>query len=125
MIDSKKILIIENELATRKILADKLTREKFVVIQAGSGREGLELAFKEHPDLVLLDVFMPQMTGLEVINALHKDKWGKEVPIIILSNLNDDHKMLKSIKHAHYDYLVKTNHNLSSIVAKIRAKLGS
>ncbi len=125
MIGSKKILIIENELATRKILADKLTRENFTVIQSGSGKEGLELAFKEHPDLVLLDVFMPQMTGLEVINALHKDKWGKTVPVIILSNLNDDHKMLESIKHAHYDYLIKTNHNLSSVVAKIKSKLGS
>ncbi|MBI5221733.1 MAG: response regulator [Candidatus Magasanikbacteria bacterium] len=125
MIGSKKILIIENEIATRKILADKLTREKFLVIQSGTGEEGLSLALKEHPDLILLDIFMPKMNGLEVINALHQDKLGKTVPVIILSNLNDDHQMLESIKHANYDYLIKTNHNLSSIVAKIKAKLGS
>lgn len=123
MIGSKKILIIENEVATRKILTDKLSRENFFVIQAGNGRDGLVMALKEHPDLILLDVFMPEMNGLEVINELHKDKWGKEVPVIILSNLNEDSQMLESIKHAHYDYLIKTNHNLSTIVEKIKSRL--
>jgi len=123
MIKSKKILIIENEVATRKILADKLTRENFFVLQAGNGKDGLFVALKERPDLILLDVFMPEMNGLEVINELHKDKWGKEVPVIILSNLNEDSQMLESIKHAHYDYLIKTNHNLSTIVEKIKSRL--
>ena len=125
MIVSKKILIIENELATRKVLADKLIRENFFVIQASNGQDGLELALKEHPDLILLDVFMPKMNGLEVINALHKDKWGKHVPVLILSNLSDDSKMLASIKHGHYDYLIKTNHNLATIVEKIKSRLGT
>ncbi|MCX6780477.1 MAG: response regulator [Candidatus Magasanikbacteria bacterium] len=125
MIVPKKILIIENELAVRKILADKLTREKFEVIQAGNGQDGLEMALSEHPHLILLDIFMPKMNGLEVLNALHKDKWGKHVPVIVLSNINDDNKMLESIKHGNYDYLIKTNHNLSSIVEKIRNKLAS
>lgn len=125
MIASKKILIIENELATRKILADKLTREKFFVIQAGNGQDGLDLALKEHPDLILLDIFMPKMNGLDVINALHKDKWGKNVPVLILSNLSDDSKTLASIKHLHYDYLIKTNHNLATIVEKIKSRLGA
>lgn len=123
MIAKQKILIIENEIATRKVLADKLTREKFIVIQAANGEAGLEMALQEKPDLILLDIFMPKMNGLEVLNELHKNKWGKHVPVIVLSNINDDHKMLAAIKHGNYDYLVKTNHNLSSLVAKIRAKL--
>lgn len=123
MIESKKILIIENETATRKILADKLMREKFVVIQASNGEDGLNMAISEHPDLILLDIFMPKMNGLQVINELHKDEWGKSVPVIILSNLNDDHEMLNTIQHGNYDYMIKTNHNLSSIVAKIKIKL--
>ncbi len=125
MIDNKKILIIENEIATRKILADKLTREKFTVLQAANGEDGLKMALEEKPDLILLDIFMPKMNGTEVLNALHKNKWGKNVPVIVLSNINDDHEILKLIKHGNYDYLIKTNHNLSSIVAKIKAKLGS
>ncbi len=123
MIAKQKILIIENENATRKVLADKLTREKFMVIQAANGEDGLAMALQEKPDLILLDIFMPKMNGLEVINKLHKDKWGKHVPVIVLSNINDDHEMLAAIKHGNYDYLVKTNHNLSSLVSKIRSKL--
>lgn len=125
MIVNKKILIIENEIATRKILAAKLIREKFIVIQAANGKDGLEMALEEKPDLILLDIFMPKMNGVEVLNRLHKNKWGKHVPIIVLSNINDDHEILKIIKHGNYDYLIKTNHNLSSIVTKIRTKLGS
>lgn len=121
---SKKILIIENEPAARKVLADKLTREKFLVIQAGNGEEGLKLALSEHPDLILLDVFMPKMNGLEVINELHKDVWGTQVPVIILSNLNHDSAMLEEIKHTQYEYLVKTDLDLASLVRKINEKLG-
>jgi CheY-like chemotaxis protein len=120
---AKKILVIENEKATRKILVDKLQRENFSVVEAGSGQQGLELALKEHPDLILLDVFMPNMNGLELINKLHQDDWGKQAPIIILSNISEDTQLMSEIKHQNYDYLMKTNHNLSSVVEKIKAKL--
>ncbi len=120
---SKKILIIENELATRRILVDKLTHEKFLVSEASDGKDGLDKAFNEHPDLITLDLFMPKMNGLEVLKKLHEDSWGKQVPIIILTNLNDDHHILEAIKDKNCEYLLKTNHNLASIVKKIRAKL--
>ena len=119
----KKILIIENEPATRKVLSDKLSREKFFVIQASNGQDGLNLALAEHPDLILLDVFMPKMNGLEVINELHKDVWGTNVPVIILSNLNDESEIIEQIKHTQYEYLIKTNLNLATLVDKIKSKL--
>ena len=119
----KKILIIENEPATRKVLSDKLSREKFFVIQASNGQDGLNLALAEHPDLILLDVFMPKMKGLEVINELHKDVWGTNVPVIILSNLNDESEIIEQIKHTQYEYLIKTNLNLATLVDKIKSKL--
>ncbi len=121
---SKKILVVENELSTRKILVDKLSREHFSVLEAKDGLEGLNMALKEHPDLILTDIFMPKMDGMEMMNNLHKDAWGKQVPIIILSNLDDDSSMMKTIKHSNYDYLLKVNHNLAGLIEKIKNKLG-
>ena len=119
----KKILVIENETATRRVLVDKLTREKFFVLESNNGLDGLAIALKEHPDLILLDLFMPKMNGLEVFKKLHQDSWGKQVPIIILTNLNDDHHVLETIKDKNCEYLLKTNHNLASLVEKIKSKL--
>jgi CheY-like chemotaxis protein len=120
---TKKILVIENEAATRRILIDKLTREKFTVSEASNGLDGLKKATTEHPDLILLDLFMPKMSGLEVLKTLHQDEWGKRVPIIILTNLNDDHHILEAIKDKNCEYLLKTSHNLASLVKKIESKL--
>lgn len=119
----KKILIIENEVSTRRILVDKLTRENFLVSEAGNGLEGLEKSLTEHPDLIILDLFMPKMSGLDVLKKLHETTWGKQVPIIILTNLNDDHHILEAIKDKNCEYMLKTSHNLASLVEKIRSKL--
>ncbi len=120
---SKKILVIENEPATRRVLVDKLTREKFFVLESNNGLDGLEIALKEHPDLIMLDLFIPKMNGLEVFKKLHEDAWGKQVPVIILTNFNDDPHILEAIKDKNCEYLLKTDHNLASLIKKIKSKL--
>lgn len=118
-----KILIIENEPATRQILSDKLKLENFLTSESSNGLDGLEKALTEHPDLIILDLFMPKMNGMEVLKNLHADDWGKLVPIIILTNQNDDPHILEAIKDKNCEYLLKTSHNLTSIVKKIKLKL--
>lgn len=118
-----KILIIENEPATRRILSDKLKLENFLTSESSNGLDGLEKALTEHPDLIILDLFMPKMNGMEVLKNLHADDWGKLVPIIILTNQNDDHHILEAIKDKNCEYLLKTSHNLASIIKKIKLKL--
>ncbi|OGH88556.1 MAG: hypothetical protein A2537_00265 [Candidatus Magasanikbacteria bacterium RIFOXYD2_FULL_36_9] len=118
-----KILIIENEPATRRILSDKLKLENFLISESSNGLDGLEKALTEHPDLIILDLFMPKMKGMEVLKNLHADDWGKLVPIIILTNQNDDPHILEAIKDKNCEYLLKTSHNLASIVKKIKHKL--
>ena len=118
-----KILIIENEPATRRILSDKLKLENFLISESSNGLDGLEKALTEHPDLIILDLFMPKMKGMEVLKNLHADDWGQLVPIIILTNQNDDPHILEAIKDKNCEYLLKTSHNLASIVKKIKHKL--
>lgn len=120
---SKKILVIENEPATRRVLVDKLTREKFFVLESNNGLDGLEIALKEHPDLIMLDLFIPKMNGLEVFKKLQEDALGKQVPVIILTNFNDDPHILEAIKDKNCEYLLKTDHNLASLIKKIKSKL--
>ena len=120
----KKILIIEDEPALREALADKLSREGFSCLEAKNGLEGLDFALKEHPDLILLDIIMPVMDGMTMLEELRKNPWGKNVPVILLTNLSEVEKVAESLRHGIYDYLVKSDWSLEDIVKKVKGKLG-
>lgn len=125
MPDNKKtILIVEDELSLRNALRDKLSRENFAVLEAKNGEEGLEVALREHPDLILLDIIMPIMDGMTMLKKLCEDAWGKGAKIIMLTNLSDQEKVAEAVTHCSHDYLIKSNWKLEEVVAKIREKLG-
>ena len=124
MLSSKKILIIEDERSLREALRDKLTREGFSTLEAKNGEEGLDVALREHPELILLDIVMPVMDGMTMLKKLREDAWGKNVKIIILTNLSDIEKIADSVKNEVYDYLVKTDWKLEDVVTKVRERLG-
>jgi len=119
----KKILVVEDDSSLRKALSEKLVREKFIVCEAENGEDGLEVALREHPDLMLLDIVMPRMDGLTMLSRLRKDARGKGVKVIMLTNLSDGESVLKSLDEAAYDYLVKADWKLEDIVKKIRERL--
>ena len=122
----KKILIVEDEMSERKALVDKFTREGFRVLKARDGEEGLAVAFKEQPSLILLDIVMPKMDGMTMLKKLRQENaWGKNVPVIILTNLNaDNEKMNKEITDSEPSYyLVKSNWTISDVVEKVRERL--
>jgi len=119
----KTILILEDEKPLREALRDKLTLEGYAVLEAANGQEGLDIAFKEHPDLILMDVVMPVMDGLTVIEKLNQETWGQSVKIILLTNLGDNVLVTKAIGDKDYDYLVKSESKIEKIVELIRKKL--
>ena len=122
----QKILIVEDELPMLNALKDKLTAEGFQAIGAKNGQEGLDLALKEHPDLILLDIIMPKMDGITMMKNIRADLWGSKVPIIILSNLNPDNNVIKTIEDNNPSfYLVKSDWNINDIVTKIRDLLNN
>ncbi|HSW97072.1 MAG TPA: response regulator [Candidatus Saccharimonadales bacterium] len=122
---SKKILLVEDEKPMLDAVADTLKQNAFSVITADNGQDGLALALKEHPDLLLLDIFMPKMDGLTMLETLRSDPWGHNVPVIILTNLNPDaDQTIKSIlEHKPAFYLIKSNVTLEAIVTKIKEVL--
>lgn len=118
-----KILLIEDEEALQKSLSKTLEMEGFNVINAYNGKTGLELALKEKPDLILLDLILPQMDGFEVLRELKKSPETKNISIIILTNLEQIQSVEKTIEFGPLNYLIKANYNLEEIVAKIKEVL--
>lgn len=121
----KKILIVEDEIDLREALSDKLGREGFDPRGATNGKEGLELALKEHPDLILLDIVMPVMDGMTMFSELRKDEWGKNVPVILLTNLSaTEEKIIKAmVENKPSYYLVKSDWKIGDVVKKINETL--
>lgn len=123
--ENKIILIVEDEQDLREALADKLTREAFTVLEAKNGKEGLDKALGEHPDLILLDIVMPEMDGMTVLRKLREDTWGKTVPVILLTNLSATEESIieEMVKYAPSHYLVKSDWKIKDVVEKIKETL--
>jgi DNA-binding response OmpR family regulator len=121
-----KILIVEDDVIISKTYAEELCDDGFLVLTAMNGKDGLELALREKPDIILLDILMPIMDGLTMMDELRKkDLYGKNVPIILLTNLSaSEEKIMQAItKNEPAYYLVKSDWNLSGVVEKIKERL--
>lgn len=122
---NKKVLIVEDEAPLRNAVSDILTFEGFTVFQAKNGQEGLDIALKEHPDLTLLDLMMPIMDGLTMLEKLRQDQeWGAQAAVILLTNINDPEKVAQATEAGSYDFLVKSDWNIEDVVKKIKGRLG-
>lgn len=122
-VKTKKILIIEDDLTIAQVLAEKLGKEGLSVSQATDGQTGLTTALKEHPDLILLDIVLPQMDGLSALKKIRQDTWGRDVPVIMLTNLGDIKNIEAATADDVFDYLVKSDWSLDDVVKKVKTKL--
>jgi DNA-binding response OmpR family regulator len=120
---NKKILVIEDEASLLKVLNTKISSEGFEVLQARNGEEGLKLALKEHPDLILLDIVMPKMDGMTMLEKMKEDKWGKDAKVIILSNLSEAEKTADILNANIKDFLVKSDWSINDLMKKIKKEL--
>ncbi len=122
------ILIVEDEVIISKTYAEELRDEGFTVFTAGNGVDGLRIALLKKPDLILLDILMPVMDGLTMMDKLRKkNSYGKNVPIVLLSNLSSsEEKIMKTVtntKNEPTSYFVKSDWDLDDVVAKIKELL--
>jgi len=119
----QKILFIEDESALQKTFGDILEQEDYEMVSALDGKAGLEKAKSEKPDLILLDLVLPKMHGFEVLQALKKDAATKDIPIIVLTNLEGMGDVEKALELGATTYLVKASYTLEEIVVKIKKAL--
>lgn len=119
----KKVLIIEDDAVLMEILTVNLRHAGHEVIQATDGINGLIMALREKPDLVLLDILLPNMDGLTMLDKLRKNPEGKKIPIMILSNLSAPADVATAIRNDVHQYLVKVDWKMEDVLKKINEEL--
>ncbi len=119
----KKILIVEDEKSLLEALSMKFSGAGFEVTEARDGVQGLELALSKRPDIILLDIVMPRMDGITMLKRLREYDWGKDVPVILLTNLGDSEKIAEVMEYGVYDYLVKAEWKMEELVERVKNRL--
>src|SRR5689334_4041609 len=115
----RTVLIIEDDQIILEMYRDKFQVSSFGGITALNVEGGLAAALRHHPDLILLDLAMPKMDGMTVMKKLREDQWGNDVPVIILTNLNLDGRMLEEIIKNKPTYsLMKANTTPDDVLEK-------
>ena len=115
-----KILLVEDDPFLLSMYSTKFELENFKVISANDGEKGLKKAKEDPPDLILLDILLPNMNGFEVLEQLKNDGTTKDIPVILLTNLNQKNEIEKGLSLGANDYLIKAHFMPSEVVGKIK-----
>ncbi len=119
----KKILVVEDDAKMRKMLVDAFETSGFKVAQAENGEEGLKAALDFKPDSILLDLIMPVMDGLTMLNRLREEEWGKDMPVTILTNLDTSSRIAEALEKGICKYMIKSDVSIEDIVKRISDEL--
>jgi CheY-like chemotaxis protein len=120
----KRILVIDDDSTTVNIISHFLQKENYRVSVSLSGVDGLKKAFKENPDLILLDVMMPDLNGFQFLSIFRKDEENVRTPVVILSSLSEEADVLKGLEIGAVDYITKP-FSPQVLMAKIKKNLNS
>lgn len=118
-----KILIIEDDKFLANMYVEKLTNDGFTALSTISGKKGITLAKTEKPDLILLDILLPDLDGYQVLKKIKEDKDCASIPVIMLTNLSENDQINQAIDLGAVDYLIKAHFMPSEVVQKIKNAL--
>ena len=122
MSDKQTILVVDDEEDLLDLIEYNLKQEGFNVLKAGNGVEGIEMTRKHSPDLVLLDIMMPKMDGLEVVELMRDDAKLKHIPIIFLTARGDEKTEVEGLDKGGDDYITKPI-STTKLISRIKAVL--
>lgn len=117
----KKVLIVENDAVLSNMLMHTLTQRGLGVVEVRNGADGLVQIGEADPDLVLLDIDMPKMSGLTMLRELRNS--GDTRPIMMLTNLNNPEYIADAAEYNVHEYLIKADWEIDEIAEKVMAKL--
>ena len=121
--DKKVVLIVEDDEMISSMYKMKLDAGGYEVLIADNGADGLETAKKEKPDMILLDVILPQLDGFSVLEGLKENEGTKNIPVMVLTNLGTEEDMEKGKKMGAVDYIVKANLTPAEVINKVAEHL--
>ncbi|HLR25044.1 MAG TPA: response regulator transcription factor [Fodinibius sp.] len=122
MTDQKTILVVDDEQDLLDLIEYNLKKEGFNVLKAEDGQEGIEVTQKYRPDLILLDIMMPKMNGLEVVECLRNDDKLSHTPVIFLTARGDEKTEIKGLNKGGDDYITKPI-STKKLISRIKAVL--
>ncbi len=120
-----KIAVVEDEDAIQRVLAEWLMLEGYEAIRITTGREAVEVIPRELPDLILLDLILPELNGFEVMIELSKNPKTRSIPVVVITNLGDEEDRKRAIALGARNYLVKAEYDFSAIKNVINSALKS
>lgn len=120
---SQKILLIEDDPFLSEIYTAKFEEAGFEISHAQDGSIGLRKIKDEHPDLLILDIVMPNMDGFEILRVIKDERETKDIPVVILSNLGEQEDVEKGLGLGAAAYIIKAHYTPTEVVAKVKAIL--
>jgi CheY-like chemotaxis protein len=119
-----RILVVDDEVSCRTPLARLLQLDGFETMVAGDGQEALEALEKAIPDLILLDLIMPRMDGVEFLDAVRKDGRFSSVPVLIVTGVHDSKRMTKAMSLGAKEYLFKCDVPFPKLLVILKKYVG-
>ena len=123
---TKKILIVDDDKILSKILRDTFQARmagKYEVVTAFDGEAGLSIALEQKPDLIMLDLVMPKLGGIEFLKKLRADERGKNIPVLVATQISDLEKMSEGMELGVRGYIVKADYSIEEILSQIEEVL--
>jgi DNA-binding response OmpR family regulator len=121
---TQTILVVEDSGLLRSVVSDALRDVGFTLIEAENGQIGLDIALREHPDLIMLDLMMPVMDGTTMYKHLRADVWGKDVPVIMLTSNTKNEEISAWLTSEQLDFFTKDNWMMDEVVLRVKKRLG-
>jgi CheY-like chemotaxis protein len=121
--DGKRVLLVEDDRFLRRACEKSLRQQGFAVSTAADGEEGLRASRAELPDLILLDILMPKLNGIEVLRALRSDENTRAIPVIVLTNSSKETDVREVETLGVAGYLVKANLSLEELGHQVKQLL--
>ena len=118
------ILLVEDDLTLQEMYREVLISHGYTVIKAGDGQEALDLFCKEKIDLIITDIMMPKMSGVELLNAVRKIPQEKPTPAIAWSNLTYEDEKKQALAAGANEYIIKDSLGLDEIIGVVKKYLG-
>ena len=122
VLDSKNILVVEDDLDIRELISFNLANEGHQVFEANDGEVGIDKARNNNPDLILLDLMLPGIQGLDVCRIIKSDQETKETPIIMVTALGQEEDIVKGLETGADDYITKP-FSIKVLIARVNAVL--
>jgi DNA-binding response OmpR family regulator len=123
MATSAKILLVDDDMTLHEMYAERLRAEGYNIVSAYDGEEALDKVYKDMPDLILLDIMMPKINGIDVMKKIREDEKVANIPIILLTALVQEINKIKGMMKPYDQYLIKSEIMPAQVIEAIEKSL--